>query len=238
MFYWQISNLHKPWMNVVNQIYWEYLISTQICCCILTNHWQKTYEKGNQTSFPWGSSFALKRCFVDYIFPGPTPQYFLEAFLAADKLTTLNAFQQLMVKMKHPRPSEKHVLMRFLVTIWFRKIPLLFSTTAAPSKFCECIAVFFESLFYCFGFCVYLPEQVQKFACCLFVCLNRWSSFPPQINLNHFARRQNRISQRTKQVFQGTLQHGQTVFLFFLKKPNTDDSNMTRICFKKDMDLL
>ena len=62
-----------------------------------------------------------------------------------------------------------------VVTKWYWKIPVVFSNTAAPSKFCECIAVFFESLFYCFGFCVYLPEKIQKSVCGLFVCLFAWT---------------------------------------------------------------
>ena len=84
---------------------------------------------------------------------------------------------------------------------------------------CVCRKPFLLFWFLCFF--AWRPEQIQKLVCCLFVCLfvclNRWSSFPPQINLNHFARRQNRISQRTKQVFQGTLQHGQTFFFSFLR---------------------
>ena len=108
--------------------------------------------------------------------------------------------------------------------------------TLPPLKVLRVYCCVFRKPFLLFWFlCLFAwkDPKISLLFVCLFVFLNRWSSFPPQINLNHFARRQNRISQRTKQVFQGTLQHGQTVFLFFLKKPNIDDTNMTRICFKK-----
>ena len=195
-------------------------MSTKICSCILTNHWQKNLWEGESAFLSLGEFLRLKKIILMFCGLHLSWSYssvFSWSLFGCRQIDHVECISTAYGENETSQTKWKTCLDEVTGNNMISKNPTFIFYHCRSLNFCECVAVFVESLFHCFGFCVHLPEQVQKFACCLFVCLNRWSSFPPQINLNHFARRQNRISQRTKQVFQGTLQHGQTVFYSFLR---------------------